>query len=286
MDNGIKVIEDLKEVEKNKTQADLCNHLGLFDIYEEYAKGNGVKILVVDTGIKCDHSEFSNKEIYMRNRLQMNKDATDLSGHGTLISSIISGNDIGLVPEAELGVVKSLDMNGNGTQLSVIDALSIAINQKYDVVCMSLGSYNIPPMILRNKFNDARARGITICSAVGNDSSPETMYPAKLDSVISVGGVDFNNEITKFSNYHYDVSAPSVDIFGAYNNSNNSYAKMTGTSAAVPIVASIVGLMKSYSRNIGVKLSETLIKELLVTAKVLNKDSVYNIFEEIKKIKK
>ena len=79
---------------------------------------------------------------------------------------------------------------------------------------------------------------------------------------ISVGAVDINNNMARFSNrsgyYFLDyVTAPGVNIFSTVP--NDGYAFYSGTSMAAPHVAGIAALLKSYDKSLTTKKIENLI---------------------------
>ena len=80
---------------------------------------------------------------------------------------------------------------------------------------------------------------------IDNDVMP--FYPASydLDNIISVAASDRNDRKASFSNYgleSVDVAAPGSSIYSCYL--NGSYATMSGTSMAAPLVAGGWALLK------------------------------------------
>ena len=63
-------------------------------------------------------------------------------------------------------------------------------------------------------FTAARAAGILMVAAAGNDGVPIRMYPASFNGVVSVSAVDAHDEIADFSNTGraIDIAAPGVDL--------------------------------------------------------------------------
>lgn len=226
-------------------------------------KGEGVKILVIDTGIDQDHPDLKHAFKFGINMFERSTDVTDHYGHGTHVAGLIVGSKTGVAPEAELYVAKVLNNNGSGSMASVMDGITYAINLKVDILCMSLGiSYELP-QILKERIIQAHQSGITIVCATGNNGKAEPQYPAFLDEVIAVGGLDRDLKITPFSNYgkQTDVVAPAVEILSTYK--DNNYARVTGTSMASPLVAGAIALIISYNRKKGIELTPNKIKEML-----------------------
>lgn len=71
-------------------------------------KGADVKVYILDSGIKLDHPEFSNRDV--SNLWSFNNNYDDNNGHGTAIASIISGNNCGIT-NSKLRSVKIFDQD-------------------------------------------------------------------------------------------------------------------------------------------------------------------------------
>jgi len=224
-------------------------------------KGKGVKVMVVDTGVDTKHPDLKYTLGY--NPFEKNDNVQDDRGHGSHVAGLIAGKHTGVAPEVELYVTKSLNKDNKGTMASVLDGITLAINMKVDILAMSLGVAHDLPVILQQRIIEAVESGITVVCAVGNSGLPDIEYPAFMDEVIAVGGVDKDLKIAKFSNYgnQLDVVAPAVDILSTYNNGN--YARMTGTSMASPLVAGAIALLIAYNRDKGVELKPRDVKEKL-----------------------
>lgn len=228
-------------------------------------KGEGVKILVIDTGIDKDHPDLQHAFKFGINMFERSTDVTDHYGHGTHVAGLLVGSKTGVAPEAELYVAKVLNNNGSGSMASVMDGITYAINLKVDILCMSLGIAYGLPQILRERILQAHQSGITIVCATGNNGEAEPQYPAFLDEVIAVGGLDRDLKLASFSNYgeQMDIVAPAVEILSTYK--DGKYARVTGTSMASPLVAGAIALIISYNRKKGIELTPNEIKEMLNT---------------------
>jgi subtilisin family serine protease len=212
----------------------------------------------MDSGIDVNHSDFT---IFGRhNLMERSDDVTDNFGHGTHIAGLIAGNKTGVAPNVELYVVKVLNNDGHGNMANVMDGITFAINYGIDVLSISLGTQSVLPIPFQERIMQAYNAGITIVCATGNDGLNTSNYPALMDEVIAVGGLDRDMNIASFSNGGYDVLAPSVSILSTYK--DGQYARMTGTSMASPLVAGGVALMISHYRNQGKNLTPTDIKDM------------------------
>jgi subtilisin len=229
----------------------------------KHSKGEGVKVAVIDTGIDMKHQDLSHTIKDTINMHTRTKDVTDDYGHGTHVAGLIAGKRTGVAPEVDLYIAKVLDKNGFGSMGNIIDGITFAINHKVDILCMSLGVNRRLPLILEERLKKAYKQGITIVCATGNYNRKPPEYPAFYDFVIGVGGIDKKDNRAYFSNFgeQMDVVSPSIDLISTHV--NNSYAKMSGTSMASPLVAGGLALLKSHYRNKSIELSPDDMMKLL-----------------------
>lgn len=227
----------------------------------EKTKGEGVTIVLIDTGIDSQHDDINSRVKDKFNMIHKNLDVTDEYGHGTHVAGLIVGEHTGVAPMADLHIIKVLNGDGLGSMANVMDGITYALNIKADILSISLGMKYDIPLILKQRIIEAVEQGVTIVSAVGNNGDHTPNNPARMDEVIGVGGLDIDMNITQFTNSGYDVLAPSVDILSTYK--DGKYAKLTGTSMASPLVAGAIALLISHNRKQGKKLKPKEIKEML-----------------------
>lgn len=213
--------------------------------------GLTIKVAVLDTGIDLDHLDLQGNIKGNVNMINPRKSGNDDNGHGSHVAGIVAAinNDIGVIgagPEIYLYAVKALDRNGSGWLSDLIEGLEWCINNKMQVVNMSLGS-----SADNQSFHDAIIKtyqaGVTQVAAAGNngESDGAISYPAKYPETIAVSAIDENNGFASFSSYgqEIDLAAPGVNINSAYN--NGYYKILNGTSMAAPHVTGTVALVIS-----------------------------------------
>ncbi len=238
-------------------------------IWDE-TKGKGITIAVLDTGCDTSHSDLQKQIVGGRNFTDddgSNPDIfLDYNGHGTHVAGTIAArqNDdgvIGVAPEASLLIVKVLNKNGSGQYDWIIDGIHYAIEQKVDIISMSLGGPNDMPE-LHQAIKKAIANNILVVCAAGNegdgdDATDEFGYPGCYNEVISVGAINLERRSSKFTNSHneIDLVAPGEKIISTYL--NGKYATLSGTSMAAPHVSGALALIKNVVNNsFGRQLSE------------------------------
>jgi subtilisin family serine protease len=222
------------------------------DLVWDRTTGLGVKVAVVDTGIDLDHPDLINNIKGNVNCINPRKSGDDDNGHGTHVAGIIGAvnNQIGVIgvgPEISLYAVKVLDKNGKGWLSDLIEGLEWCINNKMDIVNMSLGSSSD-----NQSFHDAIRKvyeaGIIQVAAAGNNGLTDGSidYPAKYPETIAVSAVGQNSDGSlypaNFSSYgpEIDLTAPGVSIKSTYINGN--YKTFDGTSMATPHVSGVAAL--------------------------------------------
>ncbi|USK55600.1 S8 family serine peptidase [Cytobacillus solani] len=208
--------------------------LGIEKLWDKGYKGKGIKVAVLDTGIDPDHPEFQgiykggknfipNSSTYTRERAD--DDARETSpkerpanqpefnaqgrafytDHGTHVAGTIAAigaNEYGIkgiAPEIDLYAYRVLGAYGSGSSSGIIAAIEHAVNEKMNVINLSLGggpnsetdggSFAINNAMMAGVIsviatgNDGPNRGTMgtpstarLGIAVGNSTNPETQY--------------------------------------------------------------------------------------------------------------
>lgn len=183
-------------------------------------QGEGARVLVLDTGIDRDHPSLKanlEKGKSFVDPYGLAYDYFDDVGHGSHVSGTIVGVSdssgfTGVAPKAKLLMGKVCTPDGC-SNLSVAQGIEWGIQEKVDVVSMSLGGAQATPTE-RRAVSKAAAAGITIVAASGNDGIPQVSYPAALPTVIAVGAVNADLLKANFSQWGPELAvvAPGVDV--------------------------------------------------------------------------
>jgi len=217
--------------------------------------GLAIKVAILDTGIKLDHPDLQDNIKGGYNAISALKSANDDNGHGTHVAGTVAAmnNNIGVVgvgPKIYLYAVKVLGKNGSGWLSDLIEGLQWCIDNKMQVVNMSLGASGD-----NQSFHDAiieayNAKLVLVAAAGNNGSSGRAVdYPAKYPEVIAVCATDQNDLLASFSSYgpEVDLAAPGVSINSTYK--DGYYKVLSGTSMATPHVSAVAALV--LGTNIG-----------------------------------
>ena len=169
----------------------------------------------------------------------------DLTGHGTAIAGIISGNGEtgikGINPNAELYSVKVLDGENKAPLSRIIEGIYWCIEQDMNIINMSFGT-PVYSKALEQAVKDAYDAGLLMVAAAGNDGEA-VEYPAAFPEVMAVAATNPEANISEFSNTgeELDVAAPGEKVRVAAFFDGNQVTH--GTSIAAPHVTGAASLL-------------------------------------------
>lgn len=169
--------------------------------------------------------------------------------HGTHVAGIVSAatnNAIGISSigfSCKLMCVKASGSNPNSISHGY-QGIIYAANNGANIINCSWGS-SVPSSTGQEVIDYAISKGAIVVVAAGNDNSNNLFYPAAFTGVVSVASTDINDLKSGFSNYGswVKISAPGSSILSTVP--YGGYGNKSGTSMASPLVAGLLGLMKS-----------------------------------------
>lgn len=212
------------------------------------AGGDGVRVYVVDTGVRADHVALAGRVragVRVLDGVQSPDGRGDCNGHGTHVAGIVGGTGVGVAPEVDVVPVRVMDCSGSGRQSDVIAGLDWVLQAHPrgtpGVVNISLAGP--PSAILDAAVRAVHDAGLAVVVAAGNEGVDAcTASPAREPSAVTVGATDAADTRAAFSNYGacLDLFAPGVRIRSASHLSPTAWAESSGTSMAAPHVTGIL----------------------------------------------
>lgn len=239
--------------------------------------GEGVRILVMDTGFSLEHEvfdslnliaeyDFVNDDSVTSNEPE-DQDSDDQHNHGTMVLSAMAaytpGSLIGPAFASEYLLAKT-EMVDDETQIeedNYVAGLEWGETNGADIASTSLGyldwytyeDLNGDSAVTTIAVDIAVGLGMVCVTAAGNEGNDDWYYiiaPADADSVISVGAVRSNGSIASFSSHGptYDGRIkPEVCARGyataCASPAGKGYTAASGTSLATPLVGGAAALV-------------------------------------------
>jgi len=261
------------------------------------SRGAGAVIAVVDTGVDLSHPDLAGQLVGGATFINCNPSCGngDWKGpdgvgqaedaHGTHVSGIAAAatnNGIGIAgvaPDAKIMPVKVLE-GGSGTYADIAHGVRWAADHGADVINMSLGGIQGTQALtltgvdttLQDAITYAKAKGVAIIAAAGNDTVPLCNEPGFDAGVLCVVATDSRELRAAYSSgpIRPDLNAVSApggssvpacgeDIVstvpagtstsGATCGYGNAYDEYAGTSMATPHVAGVAALLAAQGRS-------------------------------------
>lgn len=228
------------------------NVLKVFDAWATGARGAGVRVAVIDSGIDYNHPFFIGGNIDLASSATFVPGTTDCFDdhhHGTHVAGIIAAPGLvswgvyGIAPEATIIPIKSVTSSGSGPASYILKGIIHAVNVDADIINLSLGSYLYKngtatytahdaaklKKAYTKTINWATSQGALVICSAGNDHydmdhmGPMIKIPAECGNgiVVSATGpvnqADFDRPAS-YSNYGKSlvwVAAPGGDYVGS-----------------------------------------------------------------------
>ena len=221
--------------------------LPLNGTYTYTPTGTGVRVYIIDTGIRATHTQFAGRVISGFTAINDGLGSNDGNGHGTHVAGTVGGSTYGVAKNVTLVAVRVLDSSGNGTNSGVIAGIDFVTSNHQAgqpaVANMSLGggASSAIDTAVNNSIND----GVTYAVAAGNETQNAcNVSPARAANAITVGSTTTSDARSSFSNFGtcLDIFAPGSSITSAWRTSDTATNTISGTSMASPHVAGVAAL--------------------------------------------
>lgn len=201
-----------------------------------FKEADAIKVAILDSGIDREHPDLKGlvgSYVFAHPDQNRPSGEKDIIGHGTHVAGTIAAkinNAIGIngICKCDLRIWKIFDDVADFYSWSYgfayfvepvmyYRALGDCIEQKVDVINLSIGGGGAPDHFESTLFETLISQGTTVVAAMGNErelGSPIS-YPAAIPNVIAVGATKINDTVANFSNRgnHISLSAPGVGIW-------------------------------------------------------------------------
>lgn len=247
------------------------------------------ELYIMDSGINFDHDEFNYESLEKEDFFTLdvfNGNFRDDIGHGTAVSSMAVGKNLGIANHVKLINVKVGGMVDGQSRTPTLLELGEAIDAILERAIADPTKTRIINMswaVVRSSWLDAKIRnlldaGITVVVAAGNYGiSVDDLTPAGITDAVTVGAIDkydipagFNNiapsdsGLTTGDGLSLDLFAPGEGVVVADAKSTSGYMVVSGTSVSAPLVAGVAAEIASL--NTGAVFEPVLKNALISTA--------------------
>jgi serine protease len=206
--------------------------------------GEGVKVYILDTGIKYDHPDFEGRAV--QGFSGYNDNGSDVQGHGTHVAGTVGSKTFGVAKKATLVSVKVLSNTGSGSYSIIVAGMDWVVANKGTspaVVNMSLSGSgtSLTANAAAKKFYDAK---VPVIVAAGNSNLDAFGFtPANAPDAYAVGSSTSADARSSFSNYGSTVKLFALGSSITSTTVNGASGALSGTSMASPHVAGAAALL-------------------------------------------
>lgn len=223
----------------------------------ESATGAGIRVLVMDSGIENDHPAIAGRKIPnfevlpvpvggdVTYRVQA-APAGDAFGHGTAVAALLVQH----APGIELTSLRMLDAERLGSSERVLAGLRWAIEQKFDVVNCSFGTFG--PATTKFLASYKRVVDVAFCQnvllvgACSNSDHKLTSLPASFPTVLATDAGRIPDSpvpiVKRRTGQLIEFVARGVDVSVSWK--DGSSRLVTGSSFAAPHLAALVARLR------------------------------------------
>ena len=222
-------------------------NLPLNNDFHYTSNGAGVKVYVIDSGIRASHEQFGGRATPASTLIDNALPADDCNGHGTHVAGTIGGSTYGVAKGVSLVAVRVLDCSALGSFADIIEGIDWVTAQHLPgqpaVANLSISGAAHAP--LDTALNNSIADGVTYTVAAGDFGTDACGYsPARVTGAVTVGATTRTDARPSYSNIGscLDLFAPGDDITSAWIGSDTATMSQSGTSMAAPHAAGVAAI--------------------------------------------
>jgi subtilisin family serine protease len=209
--------------------------------------GSGVRVYIIDTGIRFAHTTFGGRATSGFDAIDGGS-ADDCNGHGTHVAGTVGGSQYGVAKGVALVAVRVLNCSGSGTVAQVVAGINWVTSNAVRPAAANMSLGGGASTAIDSAVNNSINSGVTYAIAAGNSNANAcNSSPARVAAAITVGATQSNDARASFSNFGtcVDIFAPGVSITSSWSTSNTATNTISGTSMATPHVAGVAAQILS-----------------------------------------
>jgi Subtilase family len=229
-------------------------------------KGKGITVAVIDTGVDLKHTDLRKAISSYVNCLPDSDYRPEI--HGTAVAGLIGArtNNFGIngyAPESKIFALRACKQisetqpRGECYSASIVKALDIAIQNRVQIINMSLGT-NVKDQLISRLIEAGSKHGILFVAPAGNNSAVNKLcFPASHPKVISVAGITESGKF--FPNARVaeksDFYLPCNNLFSTIPNNKHNF--LSGTSLSSAVVSGLLALAREKNHDMMAKRMQT-----------------------------
>lgn len=245
----------------------------------DMAKGSGVTIAILDTGVDATHPDLASRMVPGWNFYDNTAITSDVHGHGTMVAgtaaaTMSNGAGVaGIAGQARIMPIRITSTTGSATYSATASGLTFAADKGARVANISFSGMQRSSSVA-SAAQYFRSKGGVVTVAAGNSGTLVTDIPVT-DAFLAVGGTDSADVKASWSSTgaYVDLAAPGVNIYTTAR--GGGYTATSGTSVAAPLTAGVAALMMSAKPGITGAQVESLLFSTALDLGAAGKDASY-----------
>ena len=222
----------------------------------DLSQGTGPLVALLDTGVDATHPDLVGQVLPGLDLVNGGPGTFDDNGHGTAMAGLICARGdnglgaLGVAFGARILPLKVADAGGRASVADVVAGIDAALQGGAQVINLSLGT-RLPSAALADALRRARAQGVLVLAAAGNQPEHRAMFPAASPDVLGVTTTNLAGELSLDA-----ALAPEVDL-GAPGEERLTtlpggvYGFVHGSSAATAYASGVAALLWARDPSLG-----------------------------------
>ncbi|MCS0635442.1 S8 family serine peptidase [Streptomyces sp. LP05-1] len=211
----------------------------------------GVRVYVVDTGVRTGHGDFTGRARGAYDAISRREGGggQDCHGHGTAVAAIAAGRAAGVARQARVESVRALGCDGKGTLEHLLTAVDWITGHARKPAVVALGFSGPAASVLDLQLYHMTQKGIAYAAPAGGgsdgtDADSCDLTPGRQTTALTAAATGPDDSRAAGSSHGSCVHlfAPGAGIPTASAAADRRWVTLTGTSAAAAAVAGAAAL--------------------------------------------